>query len=80
MVVSSMHRTFILSGILPNTVHLSNEVANAIALIGGAMAGAISSPDRIFIWKGLVIGMVYTLGATVGGNFLQAVSNLNFQI
>jgi hypothetical protein len=62
IVVSSILPAFILSGFLPNTVHLTNELATLIALIGGAIAGAISNPDKLFTWKGMVVGFVYSLG------------------
>ncbi len=52
----------ILAGFLPNG-SLSYQTATIIALIGGAIAGAIADPFAIFSWKGMIVGIVYNLGA-----------------
>ncbi len=41
---------------------LSREVGTLIALVGGAVAGAIASPRANFSWKGIIVGIVYGVG------------------
>ncbi len=46
----------------------ANDTATVLALVGGAIGGAIANPFQSFSWRGAVTGMVYgvsTLWATI---------------
>ena len=58
--LSAVMPALIISGFLPR-LSLTPDVASVIAFVGGAVAGALSSADRIFSWKGMIVGIVYSL-------------------